>query len=442
MSAIPSASADRDPPFRLILHAQRSARALPHGDIDGPSADTAADEEVVATSREALQRDPSEADYYFMLGEALLRLGRAREAQPELEEAVRRHPHDATYHDVLACALWQQGAFEAAASEFQEAVRLNPQHAAALNGSAAALVELGRSKEAVAVLERALHVDGHDGRLHTNLGVALWSLDRTKDALRAFRRAAQLRADSAAVQRNLGLALLASGAMEPALVALRQAAKLRPGDAHARADLADALYAAGRRAEAAGTYDEATRLEPGCLSSRSASRQAREAIAADGLRQELQAERVATGPLHAGWRLLFGLGPAMQGASRVTRLVPAALAAVLTLAVLRAAWVLLPPYVEHYLFADKVVEIARAPVQDDADVFERLAHEIEERGLAGRVGASDCQVATRKKWRRITCAYSVPVRVLPGWPSTLHFTIRAEEPYLALQAHEIVPEAR
>src|SRR2546421_203248 len=58
-----AAPADRHPPFRLILHAQRrSARSLPQGDIDGPSADTAADEEVVATSREALQRRCSSAE--------------------------------------------------------------------------------------------------------------------------------------------------------------------------------------------------------------------------------------------------------------------------------------------------------------------------------------------------------------------------------------------
>lgn len=436
-----ASTADRQPPFRLILHAQRNAHTRRHGDIDGPSADTAADEEVVATSREALQRDPSEADYYFMLGEALLRLGRAREAQPELEEAVRRHPHDATYHDVLACALWQQGAFEEAAAEFQEAVRLNPQHAPALNGSAAALVELGRSKEAAGILERAIRIDGRDGRLHANLGIALWSLGRPADALRSFRRAAQLRADSAAVQRNLGLALAASGATEPALAALRQAAKLRPDDAQARADLADALYAAGRSAEAAAVYDEATRLDPGCLSGRSVSRQAREAMTADGLRQELQAERAPTDPLHAAWRLFFGLAPAMTGAARITRVVPAAVGAVLMLAILRAAWVLLPPYVEHYLFADKVVEIARAPVEDDADVFERLEHEIEERGLAGRIAPGDCQVATRKKWRRITCAYAVPVRMLPGLAWTLHFKIRAEEPYLPLQIREIVPDS-
>ena len=96
-----------------------------------------------------------------------------------------------------------------------------------------------------------------------------------------------------------------------------------------------------------------------------------------------------------------------------------------------AASQLLPPVVDHYLLRDAVTVVARAPVDDDANVRDRLAHAIHERGMEAVVEAQQCAVQTRPSWRRITCEYAVPRKILPGWSRTLSFRIDVEQPYVA-----------
>ena len=47
------------------------------------------------------------------------------------------------------------------------------------------------------------------------------------------------------------------------------------------------------------------------------------------------------------------------------------------------------------------------------------------------IEAERCDIQTRPAWRRITCAYSVPRKLLPGWSHTLAFRIDVEQPYVA-----------
>jgi tetratricopeptide (TPR) repeat protein len=435
------------PPFRLVLHAQRGGTAPAVGDVDAVSADAAAaDERAVGTFREALQEDPGEADYHYLLGEALLRLGRPREALPELTEAVRLHPQDAAYHDALGCALWHHRRFDEASTAFQEAIRLSPEHTAALSGLGGVLVEMGRPKQAIEALQRAIRIDGTDGRLYTNLAIAQWHVGVPDEALRSFARAAQLRAPSAAVQRNLAIALSARGEATAALAAFEKAVSLRPSDAQARADLGDALFAAGRRADAEAVFDEVVKVEPSCLAERPQSRQAREAMVSDRLRQEMRAEHSPAGVQERGWAALFASRGGLGALFGVARRLPTAVGLLIALAVLRAGWVLVPPYVRNYTFGDKVTEIARAPVHDDADVLERLMHEVDERRLGPLIQPGSFQIETAPKWRRITCAYSVPVRVFPGWSTTLRFRVHAEEPYVVFARTEsgriVIPDER
>ena len=47
------------------------------------------------------------------------------------------------------------------------------------------------------------------------------------------------------------------------------------------------------------------------------------------------------------------------------------------------------------------------------------------------VEAQRCAIQTRPSWRRITCEYAVPRKILPGWSRTLTFRIDVEQPYVA-----------
>jgi hypothetical protein len=90
-----------------------------------------------------------------------------------------------------------------------------------------------------------------------------------------------------------------------------------------------------------------------------------------------------------------------------------------------------PPYTRHYLLQDDLRTIARTAVEDDTLVHERLRVAVEERGLSGHIAPECFQVTTQPRWRTITCAYDVPVPLLPGWHHTLRLKLRAREPFLA-----------
>lgn len=60
---------------------------------------------MLAAFRRALQIDPSDPDYHYILGSACLRLGRATEAVAAFREALSLQPADATYRRALGAAL-------------------------------------------------------------------------------------------------------------------------------------------------------------------------------------------------------------------------------------------------------------------------------------------------------------------------------------------------
>jgi hypothetical protein len=136
----------------------------------------------------------------------------------------------------------------------------------------------------------------------------------------------------------------------------------------------------------------------------------------------------------AGSRLAGSLWAGAFAAARAVRAIPRRLAVGGWIALLvaggYAAWVMLPPYVTHYLLRDRIVQIARAPLTDDRDVRDRLAHAAREYGLESQLPEAACEVSTRPKWRSIGCQYEVRVRFLPGLERTIHFRIRVEEPYI------------
>jgi tetratricopeptide (TPR) repeat protein len=283
----------------------------------------------------------------------------------------------------------------------------------------------------VTELEAALREEPRLAEAHNNLGVALWGLGRRADALRALRRGAHLAKDAPDPHRNLGLALLELGRPDRAVEVLRRAAALSPGQAPALLDLAEAAFEAGRHAEAERALDKAAELDATAIASRPRSLAARDALRLDRLRADVGgAPRPPSDLQGAALRALLGAGEALGGLRpRGHVATPVFLAAVLAIAVTAAR--LLSPTVDHYLLRDAVTVVARAPVDDDSDVRDRLAHAIRDCGMESVLAAERCEIRTRPAWRRITCEYAVPRQILPGWSRTLAFRIDVEQPYVA-----------
>jgi Flp pilus assembly protein TadD len=420
--------------FRLRLGARADdlTREEPRRDESPEVVDVDPDpREVLRAFGRAASREPGESDYDFLLGCALLRGGQPGRAAVHCADAVRLERSNPEYHFALGCALWQLGRVEEAERAFREAAELRPGDAEARNASGAALVRLGRFAEAVAEFQAALRAEPRLTEAHGNLGVALWGLGRRAEALRALRRAAHLAKDEPDPLRNLGLALLELGRADRAVDILRRAAALSPGQAPALLDLAEAAFEAGRRAEAEGALDRAAGLDATAISSRPRSLAARDALRLDRLREEA-GDATRRRPDLQGLALRAVLGVAETLGVLWPRgpvATPLLLGGALIVAV--AAARLLAPVVDHYLLRDAVTVVARAPVDDDANVRDRLEHAIKEQGMETAVEAQRCAIQTRPSWRRITCEYAVPRKILPGWSHTLSFRIDVEEPYVS-----------
>jgi Flp pilus assembly protein TadD len=391
---------------------------------------------VLRALGQAASREPGEPDYDFLLGCALLRAGDPGRAAAHCADAVRLDRSNPEYHSALGCALWQMHRFEDAERALRDAAMLRPGDPEARNAWAAALVRTGRAAEAVPELEAALRADPRLAEAHNNLGVALWGLGRREEALRSLRRGAHLAKHAPDPLRNLGLALLESGRPERAVEVLRRAAALSPGQAPALLDLAEAAFDAGRPVEAEAALDRATGLDATAIASRPRSLAARDALRFDRMRTEVgDAARRRPDLPGLAIRAVLAAAEAL-GVARPRRGVfgPVVLAAVLAVAV--AAARLLGPIVDHYLLRDAVTTVARAPVDDDGNVRDRLAHAIRERGMEAFVETDSCTVRTRPSWRRITCDYAVPRTILPGWSHTLSFRVDVEQPFVADRGDE------
>jgi Flp pilus assembly protein TadD len=409
-------------------------------DVAAPQAAGAAGEASVAREAlsvllKAIRLDPGDADYHYILGGALSDLGRHEEACTAFRDAVRLHRNDPTYHVALGGALWRVGRLEEARAAFEDGVAVAPDDVRALSGFGVVLLGLGEMAQAATVLGRVAERQPASAEARSNWAVALWGAGDQDGALRAFQEASRLRPDSAPLLRNLGMGLLARGRHEQALDCFRKVASLRPGDADVHLDIGDALYELGRHAEAEASYDEAAHIDPRAMASRPQSQEARQAIIVRRARAEV---RVAPRPLQWFFSLVLGTawttGRVLHTALRIPLLGGRWGIVPITFALAAAGstgWAVLPPYVAYYQLRDRVTEIARAPVEDDAEILQRLIHAVHERGMQRVLGPEDFHVETRPRWRTIACAYSVPVHPLPGLEWRLHFEMHIEEPYLS-----------
>jgi tetratricopeptide (TPR) repeat protein len=118
------------PAFRLRLRAVEDDPA----EVD--------DRDTLKLFERAARTEPYDGDYYYILGQALLRAGRFSDAVGVCREAARLNRHDPDYHYALGAAVWGLERYEEAEAAFRDAVRLHPDDTRALNGLGCALTAL------------------------------------------------------------------------------------------------------------------------------------------------------------------------------------------------------------------------------------------------------------------------------------------------------------
>jgi tetratricopeptide (TPR) repeat protein len=188
--------------------------------------------------------------------EALLRQGRAPEAEHAARVRLAAAPADGVLWRLLGAALLEQR--KDALGALERAADLLRGDAAAQAMLGAALHQRGRMPEAAIRYGRALDLEPGLAEVHNNLGNVLLELGRPADAVGCFERAARLAPDDAVVLSNLCNASRLAGRLEDAVAQGERAVALAPQLAAAHNHLGNALAAGGRRGDALSRWRRAS----------------------------------------------------------------------------------------------------------------------------------------------------------------------------------------
>jgi Flp pilus assembly protein TadD len=251
------------------------------------------------TYRQVVEREPDNAQGWYLLGSvyqargdlpaAAVHLDRALQLRPGYLEALNRRgilyalqgqlaeaaakfreslalqPADVDIQTNLAVALLRQGQLAEATALLLAVVQQRPDYARAqrhLGEARAQLRAQQRPADAEACSRAVARLQPESAEAHNNLGIDLLDQHRLVEARACFQRAVQLDVGHAEAHNNLAVALWHLGQLEEAAVSLREAVRLRPDYSDALSNLGEVLRKLGRFEEAALSLREAVRLRP------------------------------------------------------------------------------------------------------------------------------------------------------------------------------------
>ncbi len=213
-------------------------------------------------ARLALQAEPHQVAGQTILGIALDRQGKRRDAVVCFRRAVQLLPHMAETHYNLGNCLKNDGQAAEAVRSYQQALRLKPNHIQALNNLGIVHKDQGEFDQAIVYYRQALALDANFANTHNNLGDALNKLGRRPEAIHAFQAALLLEPGRADFVYNLAVCLHEHGELDQAVSQYRRALRLKPDMADALNNLGKAFKEQGLLEEAIAQFRHTLRLEP------------------------------------------------------------------------------------------------------------------------------------------------------------------------------------
>lgn len=231
----------------------------------------------------ALATDPINVQYVQSYVEALLAIGRPRDALTSLDGALERGckmtAAQTLRQKVLTAFRGNQTHVQAATIDLNQLVALfNGGHYAEVEIKTRELLEnepksgfawkiLGatlqiQGKDSLHAMKMAATLLPDDPDAHSNLGITLRNLGQLEDAVASCRRAVQIKPDFAEAHNNLGIALQDTGKLEEAVASYRRALEIRAGYAEAHNNLGMALGKIGKMEEAVTSYRRALQINP------------------------------------------------------------------------------------------------------------------------------------------------------------------------------------
>jgi len=147
---------------------------------------------ALAQFKDAVDRNPDNAQALTSLGLMLVRLQRTEEALPHLHRAIALEPNKATYRVNLANALAQLNRLKEAVEAYREAQRIQPSDPITAFHLAATLQKMGEYAAAVEAFQKAISLDRADAGSRLGLARSYDALNRWPEAIEAYNAYLQL----------------------------------------------------------------------------------------------------------------------------------------------------------------------------------------------------------------------------------------------------------
>ena len=200
--------------------------------------------------RAAVSAAPADAAAIHLLGFILATTGRAAEGLPFIDRSVELDPRNAGYLDNRAQVLLREGRAEEAARDARAVTSLAPSFADGWLHLAQALRRQGARAQSLAAAEQALAIEPRHAAAAYHAALLHLDAGDSAAAERGFERVLAIDPRHVAALNNLGIVQRSTRREALALDSFARAAAADPADAPSQNNLGLALQAAGRLAEA------------------------------------------------------------------------------------------------------------------------------------------------------------------------------------------------
>ncbi len=217
-----------------------------------------------AKTTELLRDDPerdSDPSLQFAYGIALVRSGKAAEAETIFGELLATHRDSPELNVVLGQAHAEQGDYDAAVASLQRALELKPDVAEANSALGVIYLKQGKLTEASQAFKAELASHPADVKARYKLATVLDLDGQSDEAIGEIRTVLKARPEYADARYLLGKILLARGMAADAVEQLEIAARLAPEDANVQYQLGQAYQKLGRAEPAQQHFDAFQRLK-------------------------------------------------------------------------------------------------------------------------------------------------------------------------------------
>ncbi|TVR00415.1 MAG: tetratricopeptide repeat protein [Spirochaetaceae bacterium] len=218
--------------------------------------------DAIAAFRTAIEKNPENLEALNGLGVVCRQLGRTTEALSAFRAALKVDPNDAAIHYNLGNVYKQSGDAAAAEQAYRAAAQHDPELSVAWNNLGTMLQSQGRLHEAISVFRQGLVHDPNHPGLHYNLGVAYEQDSQQDAAIDEYRKALNSRPGWVDALNNLGVILQRRGELDEAARVFRELLKITDQSALAHNNLATIEAQLGRLEAARAHYQSALKIDP------------------------------------------------------------------------------------------------------------------------------------------------------------------------------------